>query len=153
MGSTLGQGKIDQAKKDCDHFIGLSFFIAVLMVMIMIIFTKPMIALFDLQDPLIYQTAVWIVRVFSIRLSMRLFNFMIFSILRSGCDSKIISLLDFGIMWVVGIPLAFISINILGLQNIALVLLIVQAEQLIRMIIGLKRVGSGLWANNLNVSV
>jgi Na+-driven multidrug efflux pump len=56
-------------------------------------------------------------------------------------------------MWVVGIPLAFISINILGLQNIALVLLIVQAEQLIRMIIGLKRVGSGLWANNLNVSV
>ncbi len=153
LGSTLGQGKIEQARKDCDYFIGLSFFIALFMVTIMILFTKPMIALFDLQDPFIYQTAVWIVRVFSIRLSMRLFNFMIFSILRSGGDSKIITLLDCGIMWVIGIPLAFVSVNIFGIQNIAIVLLIVQAEQLIRMLIGLKRVGSGLWANNLNVSV
>ncbi len=150
LGATLGQGKIQQAKKDCDHFIGLSFILAIFMVLIMIIFTNPMIALFDIKDPFIFTTATWIVRVFSLRLSMRLFNFMIFSILRSGGDSKIISVLDCGIMWIVGIPLAFISVNFIGITNIALVLLIVQAEQLTRMVIGLKRVNSGLWANDLN---
>ncbi len=153
LGATLGQGKFLEAKKECDYFIGLSFILAIIMVSIMLVFTKPMLMLFDLKDPFIYQTAFWIVRVFALRISMRLFNFMIFSILRSGGDSKIISLLDCGIMWLVGIPIAFLGVNVFKLDSIALVLLAVQVEQLIRMIVGLKRVRSGKWANDLNALV
>lgn len=153
LGSTLGQGKIEEAKRECDYFVGLSFFLAFILVGVMFIFTNLMVALFQLKDPFVLTTATWIVRVFSIKVSMRLFNFMIFSIIRSGGDSKIISILDCGIMWIVGIPLAFICVNLLGINNIALVLLIVQLEQLVRVVIGMKRVNSGLWANNLTTIV
>lgn len=153
LGTTLGQGKLEEARRDCDYFIGLSFVLSVMLVTIMFVFTLPMIALFEISDPFVLEAAIWIVRVFAIKVSMRLFNFMIFSILRSGGDSKIISLLDCGIMWIVGIPLAFICVNYWHLNDIALVLLIVQLEQLIRLVIGMRRVKSGKWANNLTAIV
>ena len=83
--------------------------------------------------------AIGIMIVQAVKISMRLYNFMIFSVLKAGGDSKIISLLDSGIMWSVGIPLAFLCVNVLHIHNIALVFLIVQLEQLVRMIIGMKR--------------
>ena len=115
----------------------------------MIVFAGPMVSIFQLQDPVVIGYAEALVMVFAVKISMRLFNFMIFSVLRSGGDSKIISVLDSGIMWVIGIPLAFICVHLFKMQDIALVFLVVQLEQLVRLVIGMKRFNSGLWANDL----
>lgn len=149
LGHLLGQGKIKEARRESDFCAGLSFLLSIILVCAMIIFTNPMVALFSLSDPLVVAYAQALLKVFAVRISMRLFNFMIFSVLRAGGDSKIISLLDAGIMWTIGIPLAFICVHVFHLENIALVFLIVQLEQLVRLIIGMKRFNSGIWANDL----
>lgn len=149
LGSTLGKGKIKDAIQEGNYYAGLSFIIAVILVISMIIFTVPMVSIFQLENDVAYQLAIGIMIVQAIKISMRLYNFMIFSVLRAGGDSKIISLLDSGIMWTIGIPLAFLCVNVFHMQNIALVFLIVQLEQFLRMIIGMKRFFSGIWAKDL----
>lgn len=153
LGSTLGQGKIKEAIQEGNYYAGLSFVLAVLLVGSMIVFAAPLVSIFQLETDAAYQMAIGIMVVQAVKISMRLYNFMIFSVLKAGGDSKIISLLDSGIMWSVGIPLAFLCVNVLHIHNIALVFLIVQLEQLVRMIIGMKRFFSGIWAKDLTVLV
>ena len=149
LGQKLGRGMIKEAREECDNHIGLAFVLSCVLVSFLIIFAKPMVRLFALQDPAIEQLAVMIVRVFAVKASMRLYNFMIFCILRSGGDAKVIQFLDSGLEWLVGLPCAFLCVKVLGMTNIAVVLLITQLEQLIRLIFGMKRVRSYQWANDL----
>lgn len=153
VGSTLGQGKIKEAIKEGNYYAGLSFVMAIILVISMIIFTVPLVNIFALENQTAFHLAVLIMYVQAVKISMRLFNFMIFSVLRAGGDSKIISLLDSGIMWTIGIPLAFLCVNFFHIENIALVFLIVQLEQLIRMVIGMKRFHSGIWAKDLTTLI
>ena len=148
LGSELGKGNIDKAKRECDYHIGLASVLSVVLVAALVLFAGPMVSFFRLEGPT-EQLAVRIVYVFAVKASMRLFNFMIFCILRSGGDAKIIQFLDSGLEWLVGLPCAFICVNVLHMDNIALVLLITQLEQLVRFIFGMKRVKSYKWANDL----
>ena len=152
LGTELGRGKIDNAKRECDYHIGLSGIISAVLVIFLAVFAKPLVGLFRLNDPAVEQLAVWIVYVFAIKSSMRLYNFMIFCVLRSGGDAKIIQFLDSGLEWSVGLPSAFISVW-LGITNIAVVLLITQIEQLVRLVLGMKRVKTYKWAKDLTKTV
>ena len=149
LGTCLGKGNIQQAKKECDYHLGLGFMIACFIVTVLCLLAGKMVSLFALTDPVTEHLAVLIVYVFALKASLRLFNFMIFCILRSGGDVQYIQFLDAGIEWIVGLPSAFISVYVFGLQNIALVLLITQIEQLVRFILGIRRVKSYKWANDL----
>ena len=153
LGQKLGRGEIEEAKKECRWHIGMAFVLSCVLVLFLIIFAKPLVMLFALNDPVKESLAVVIVDVFAVKASMRLYNFMIFSILRSGGDSQIIQFLDSGLEWAVGLPCAFICVNFLHMENIALVLLITQLEQLVRLFFGMLRVHSGKWANDLTVLV
>ncbi len=149
LGQKLGRGMIKEAREECDNHIGLAFVISCILVSFLVIFARPMVRLFALQDPYIEHLAVLIVRVFAVKASMRLYNFMIFCILRSGGDAKVIQFLDSGLEWLVGLPCAFLCVRVLGMTNIAEVLLITQLEQLVRLIFGMRRVRSYKWANDL----
>lgn len=149
LGQKLGQGQIEEAKKECSMHIGLAFVIACILTAVLVLFAGPMVSLFALEDPQVEALAIMIVRVFAIKASMRLYNFMIFCILRSGGDAKVIQFLDSGIEWLVGLPCAFLCVSALGMDNIALVLLVTQLEQLVRLVLGMRRVKSYRWANDL----
>ncbi len=149
LGQKLGRGMIEEAKEECDTHIGLAFILSCILVIVLVLFAKPMVALFALTDPATETLAVTIVRVFAVKASMRLYNFMIFCILRSGGDARVIQFLDSGMEWLVGLPCAFICVLVFRMDNIALVLLITQLEQLVRLVLGMKRVRSYKWANDL----
>lgn len=149
VGNTLGSGDIKKAKQQGDYFVGMACILAILSVVLITTFAGPLVAIFGLKDPLVIALAISIVQVFSIRVSLRLFIVIIFSSLRAGGDGKMLSFLDSGIMWLVGLPLAFLLVNYFGFTNIALVFLIVQLEQVVRVFIGMKRYRSGKWAVNL----
>ena len=149
LGQKLGRGDIEEAKKECRQHIGLAFVLSCILVTFLVIFAKPMVSLFALTDPAVEAMAVTIVRVLAIKASMRLYNFMIFCILRSGGDAKVIQFLDSGLEWLVGLPCAFFCVIVLHMDNIALVLLITQLEQLVRLVLGMRRVMIYRWANDL----
>ncbi len=153
VGNTLGSGDIEKAKEDGNYFIGMAAILAVISTISIIVFAAPMVSVFGLKDPVVFSNAVAIVRVFSIRVSLRLFIVIVFASLRAGGDSKVLTFLDSGIMWSVGLPLAFFAVNILKIQEIYLVFLFIQLEQLIRVSLGLIRYKSGKWAVNLTKTV
>ena len=153
LGSILGKGEVEEAKKECRMHMGLSLMLSVVLVSLICLLARPMVLLFGLSDESASNLAVRIVYVFAVKASMRLFNFVIFCVLRSGGDAKVIPLLDSGLEWAVGLTSAFFSVNVLKISGIALVLLITQLEQLVRLVFGMKRVRSGRWARDLTVLV
>ncbi len=148
-GHALGSGDIEKAKKEGNYFIGIAAILAVIMSVAIVIFAQPMVMLFNLQDPKVFMTAVKIVRVFSLKISLRLFIVIVFGALRAGGDSKVLTLLDSGILWAVGLPAAFLCVHVFKITDIALVFVIIQIEQVVRMILGLIRYKSYKWAVNL----
>ncbi|MEG0176828.1 MATE family efflux transporter [Anaerorhabdus sp.] len=153
LGVKLGSGKIEEAKQDANYHLGLSVLLSIILVIGMIVFAFPMTSIFKLDDPFVQLLAVQIVWVFAVKVSMRLFNFIIFSILRAGGESKVIQVLDSGILWVIGLPSAFICVNLLGMSSIVWVLLITQIEQLVRLFFGMICVRQENWARDITVLV
>lgn len=149
IGTRLGQGRIELAKEEENYYIGLSAVLSFILVILMIGFAGPMVMLFGLTDGVVFVLAKRLVYVFAVKISMRLFNYMIFSTLRAGGDAKIIQFLDSGIMYLVGLPLTFGCVYLLHMESIVWVLLIAQTEQLVRMIFGLQRLMKGYWAKDL----
>lgn len=149
IGTRLGQGRIEVAKQEIDYYIGLSTALSILLVVLMIVFSGPMVSLFGQSDPVTYQLAKALMAVFAVKVSMRLFNYMIFCVLKAGGDAKIIQFLDSGIMYLVGLPATFICVYFLNMKSIVLVLLIAQSEQLVRLCFGMQRLKKGYWAKNL----
>ena len=82
-----------------------------------------------------------------------MFNFLMFSTLKAGGDAKILNFLDSGIMYLVGIPIAFISVSVLHINNIVWVLLLTQIEQFVRFILTYRRYKSDIWAKDLTKSI
>ena len=110
-------------------------------------------SLFGLSSRSVVLAAIGIVRVFALRIALRFFIVIVFSALRAGGDSRMLMALDAGIMWGIGIPLAFISVHWLHIESIAMVFLICQAEQAVRLFFGMKRYRRGKWAVNLTALV
>lgn len=148
-GHTLGSGRIEKAKREGDYFIGISAVLSIIISVIIIIFAEPMVKLFQLKDPAVFASAVTIVRIFSIKISLRLFIAIVFGALRAGGDSKILLMLDSGLVWAVGLPLAFLSVHVFKITNIGTVFIIIQIEQVIRLILGMIRYKKYKWAVNL----
>lgn len=153
LGERLGRKEIDIAKKECNYHLGLSFILSLILVVLIIVLAKPMVAIFALQDHVVNSLAISLVYVLAIKISIRLFNFIIFSILRSGGDTKVIQFLDSGLLYLVGLPLAFICVYVFDIRNITLVLLVTQIEQLVRLVLGMKRVNTNIWAKDITKMV
>lgn len=153
LGAELGKNKIERAIDYGQYFLGLAGVLSIVVSVIIIGASEPLVNLFGLQDPMVHKLAVSIVQVAAIRISLRLFNVVVFSALRAGGDSKFLMLLDSGIMWTIGIPFAYFLVVGCGLTNIAVVFLLVQLEQLVRIMIGLKRYHGNVWAKNLTIEV
>lgn len=149
IGNTLGEGDIERAKKEGDYFVSIATFLAIVSTVLILTFASPLVAMFNLKDAVVIASATKIVRFFAIKISLRMFILIVFSTLRAGGDSKMLALLDSGLVYTVGLPLAFASVTIFGMTDISSVFLLIQIEQIIRIILGLKRYKSGAWAVNL----
>lgn len=151
IGEQLGKKNLEMAKKYGAYLVSVAVMLACIFVSGIIIFAGPLVALFGLTDGVVKAGAIMIVRLFSIRIATRLFNVIIMSSLRAGGDSVFLMFLDCGIMWSVGIPIAFISVYYFHVQSVALLFLIIQIEQLTRLVVGFIRYKQGKWIRNLTV--
>lgn len=149
LGVTLGSSDIEKAKREGDYFVGMAAMLSVFSIIFIFGCSRQLVGIFQLQDPLVVNQAIAIVKVFSLKIALRMFIVIIFSSLRAGGDSKILTVLDSGLMWLVGLPLAFISVHLFQIQSIALVFVICQLEQIVRVYFGMKRYKKGEWAVNL----
>ena len=149
LGNTLGSNDIALAKKQGQYFVGISMVLSVVAVGGIYLFAQPVASLFSVSSPQAFADAVAIVRVFALKIALRMFISLVFSCLRAGGDSRYLVFLDCGLVWGVGIPLTFLCVYGFHMQSIARVFLIIQLEQVVRMVLGLHRYKTGAWLKNL----
>lgn len=153
IGTRLGEGRIELAKQEAKYQQGLGFVLAIMIVVIVLTFQTPILKLYNVDNEATFKLCQGLLNVFAFKVFMRMFNFLMFSTLRAGGDAKILNFLDSGIMYLVGIPIAFISVMVFKIDNIVLVLLLTQIEQVIRFFLTNIRYRSGVWAKDLTKTI
>ena len=151
VGEQLGKKDLEGARRTVRYLFPLSGFLAILMATLIALFAAPMVSLFGLKDPLVAAASVTMVQLFAVRVAFRLFNVIFMSTLRAGGDSLFLMFLDCGVLWLVGVPLAFAGVYALNITTIAGLFALLQSEQLVRLGIGFARYKQGKWCRNLTV--
>ncbi|MDV3428080.1 MAG: MATE family efflux transporter [Bacillota bacterium] len=148
IGNKIGEGKEDEIFLYAKRFIVINPLSAAVMGVI-VYFISPVFLMAYNISPTVLEFARKNLIVFSIFLAFRAFNFTsIVGILRSGGDTTFSLLVDLGGVWLVGVPMAFLGGMLLKLP-IYYVYAMVSCEEVFKVILGLPRILSKKWINNL----
>ncbi|MBE6971222.1 MAG: MATE family efflux transporter [Ruminococcaceae bacterium] len=153
VGESLGRKALQEAKNTIRYLLPLSGLFAVLLSGILILVSRPAVGLFELSSESLREGTVLMTRLFALRIATRLFNIIFLCAIRAGGDSKFLLFLDCGIVWLVGLPIAYGAILLLGITSLPLVYVLVQIEQIVRLMLGIWRYRSGTWLRNLTDEV
>ncbi|HAK05292.1 MAG TPA: hypothetical protein DCM23_01130 [Firmicutes bacterium] len=152
VGSTLGAGKIEEARDISKKLLWLGILISLSVGAFMIAISPFIPRLWATvgndqrtlatQMIIIYGCFLW---VYSVCISA-------YQILRAGGMAKQTMIMDSGIMWVGTVPLAWILALATSLPLVG-IFAILQSIDIIKMIVGLSLIRNGKWANNLTTAV
>src|SRR6056297_2839302 len=150
VGNEIGREKFDKAYEYSRRFIIITLSVSVLISILYFLSRNIIVNFYDFA----YSTSIMLnktIIVSSIFLMPKMLTYLIIvGILRSGGDTKFCFILEFICVWAIGIPLSFFAVLVLNLP-IHLVLALVFSEEIIRLIIVIKRFKSKKWINNLIV--
>jgi putative MATE family efflux protein len=148
VGNLIGAGDLESA----DRYAGRSLSLGILAGLIMgavIWLASPMILTLYKVSPEVLASAQAILAVIACMLWLRGSNLILFiGVLRSGGDTRYALILDGVIIWVVGVPMAYISAFVLDLP-IYLVYLFVLSEEFLKYTLGIIRYFSKKWIHNV----
>jgi putative MATE family efflux protein len=148
IGNKIGEGKEEEIFLYAKRFIVIIPLSAAVMGVV-VYFISPVFLMAYNISPIVLEYARKNLIVFSIFLAFRSFNFTsIVGILRSGGDTTFSLLIDLGGVWLVGVPMACLGGILLKLP-IYYVYAMVSCEELFKMVLGLPRILSKKWINNL----
>ena len=148
VGTLLGQDRIEQAKEESRYHLGTSFVVGIILWIFMAKFSWLFLKLYHISDPQVYDSCIRLLQVYGFKAFLRVYTYVMFCTLKAGGDSRAYNRLDAGIMYTVGIPIAFAGVY-LGMQDVVKLVLLCQIEQVVRFFLTLKRYNSYKWANNL----
>lgn len=153
IGNTLGENDLVNAKKYSDYFMGMGLVVSVILGVLMVL-TSPLLinTLYANEGEMVKHAATFILYAYSIKIGLRLFNAIIFGMLRAGGDTKVLALLDSAILYTVGLPIAFLSVTVFHF-DIVFTIIVIQLEQVIRIILAFKRYKSGAWLQNVTKDI
>lgn len=73
---------------------------------------------------------------------------MIVGVCRSGGDTIFSAIIDVGAPWFIGLPMAYLGVNVFVLP-VYYVMAMINVEEIVKCILGLRRLFSGKWLHNL----
>ncbi|HCA74840.1 MAG TPA: hypothetical protein DEP29_07730 [Bifidobacterium sp.] len=144
VAKTIGQERYDLAYRDAKRFVILSIAFAVVLGLIYVLLRAPYVTVFNVEHD-VRVIAQQLIVVWAVFLPVRILNSIVGgNILRSGGDTKTMMFVDTASTWLIGIPLAFISVRVLGL-SIVMVNVVVAFEEVVRLVISLIVLGRKRW--------
>jgi len=150
IGNKIGQGDEKEAFTYAKRFIILGPSLAIIGGLL-VYFNSHFILSAYKVSPTVYNYAAKNLIVFSVFLWVKVFNFTtIVGILRSGGDTKFCLFLDTSGVWLIGVPLAFLG-GLVWHLPVYWVYTLVFMEEIYKLILGLPRVLSKKWINNLAI--
>lgn len=148
IGNKIGEGNDKEAFTYAKRFIILGPSLAIIGG-IFVFFNSHFILSAYKVSPTVYNYAAKNLIVFSVFLWVKVFNFTsIVGILRSGGDTKFCLFIDTSGVWLIGVPLAFLG-GLVWHLPVYWVYTLVFMEEIYKFILGLPRILSKKWINNL----
>lgn len=148
LGNEMGAGKLDSAFTIAKKLLKFEFISSLFLAAIYTAIGYGIVGWFGLTESTL-ELAIKCIFVNAAFIPIRLLGFVyIVGILRSGGDTKFCMFLDIGMVWFMGIPLAFISVLVFKLP-IYWAMCIVLTEEIVKVIIASRRFKSKKWINNL----
>ena len=153
IGERLGRKDLQGARDTVRWLLPISALASVAVTLVMVLLARPAVSMFRLSSPELVESTVLMTRLFAIRIATRLFNVIFLFTMRAGGDAVFLMFLDCGLVWSVGVPLAYAGVLLFGVESVVVLFLLVQVEQVVRMLLAGLRVRSGAWLRNLTDEV
>lgn len=152
LGNKIGAGDLEQVFIYAKRFAIIGPAVAVIVGAIVILATPWLLLPYNVS-PLVFDYAGKNLFVLCIFLWIKIFNYTnIVGILRSGGDTTFCLMLDTGGVWLIGVPLVFLG-GLVWHLPIYYVYVLLHIEELAKLIIGIPRLISKKWINNLTTEM
>lgn len=148
IGNRIGAGDIETASDFGKKYILIGLLGATISGLLIFLIKNPILSLYKVT-PLTLEYANRVLLVMILSLPIRSLNLIVLiGILRSGGDTIYAMLIDAGIIWTVGVPMALLGAFILKLP-VFWVYALVMVEEITKLTLGLIRFFQGRWAHSL----
>lgn len=152
VGNRIGAGKEDEAYVYAGRSLGIGIAGGLFLGLALQFVKHPILSLYKVS-PEVIQNAGYIINVVSFFLWVRVNNMTtVVGILRAGGDTRFSLFLDGMIIWIVGVPMAYLAAFVLDLP-VYFVYLFAMSEEATKWVLGIRRYRSRKWINNLTVHV
>jgi putative MATE family efflux protein len=148
VGEKLGRGDLDGAILTARRIMKVCVPVGIIAGAALFTASRVIVTLFDLT-PSGMEYARLILMIYSIFLVVKIFNATIITgVLRCGGDTKFAMFAEVGVVWLIGVPLAFAGALLFDLP-VYLVVLLVQVEEFAKLFLMIYRFLSKKWVRNL----
>jgi len=148
VGNRIGAGKEDEAFIYAGRSLGLGFAGGILVGLVLQLVKAPILSLYNVS-PEVIENASRVINIITFFLWVRVSNMtIVIGILRAGGDTRFSLFLDGFIIWIVGVPMAYLGANVFHLP-VYFVYLCAMSEEATKWILGVARYRSRKWINNL----
>jgi Na+-driven multidrug efflux pump len=152
VGNRIGSGKEDEAYLYAGRSLGLGFVGGIILGIVLQMVKAPVLSLYKVS-PEVIRDAGYIINVVSFFLWVRVNNMTtVVGILRAGGDTRFSLFLDGIIIWIVGVPMAFLGAFVFN-WPVYLVYLCAMSEEATKWVLGINRYFSRKWINNLTMQL
>jgi Na+-driven multidrug efflux pump len=148
VGNRIGAGKEDEAYLYAGRSLGLGIMGGLVIGLLLQLVKAPILSLYNVS-PAVIDNASHVINVIACLLWMRVNNMtIVVGILRAGGDTHFSLFLDGIIIWIVGVPMAYLGANVFHLP-VYFVYLCAMSEEATKWVLGIFRYRSRKWIHNL----
>ncbi len=152
VGNRIGSGQEEEAYLYAGRSLGIGILGGIFLGLILQLVKTPILSLYKVS-PEVIQDASNIINVISLFLWVRVNNMTtVIGILRAGGDTRYSLFLDGIIIWIVGVPMAYLGAFVFNLP-VYFVYLCAMSADATQWLLGINRYFSRRWINNLTVHV
>ena len=152
VGNRIGSGKEDEAYLYAGRSLGLGIVGGILLGIALQMVKVPVLSLYKVS-PEVIRDAGYIINVVAFFLWIRVNNMtIVVGILRAGGDTRFSLFLDGIIIWIVGVPMAYLGAFVFD-WPVYLVYLCAMSEEATKWILGINRYFSRKWINDLTMQM
>jgi len=151
IGNKIGEGEKDAATLFGKKYLLLGITAALALGLLMLLVKNPLLSLFGVTpETTLLAKNTLLVMIYS--LPVRTMNLiLLIGILRSGGDTYYAFFIDAGVIWIVGVPMAYLGAYLLHLP-VYWVYLMVISEEVVKVSLGLIRFSKGRWIHSLTTA-
>lgn len=148
VGRTIGEGRRGRAQREANSLLLVSFGMGVICMLLMLAARGPVLTLYAVSEET-HAIAWQLLTILAViqPVSTTSCNLLV-GVLRGGGDVRTNFLLDCGMQWVMGLPLAALGAFVWRLPAWA-VFLLMRSDYFVKLVLGMLRVRSGRWIRTL----